>query len=262
MLFTGQYQDVETAAYADESATIHRPAIALNGFRTYDPFTGSYLQIDPLVESTWSTYVYSQSDPVGAQDPSGLAVCRPEGIGCTEEPPGEAPGYGYCSLYCKGACWVGLAPFCDCDACWSSGSTAPEPRCPTGCLELDSYGNLCQDPNGLNCHCDCPQNPTPRPPSSSTIPTKVPAGSIGGPVKIVCGAALPSGLIAGAAAGYACGKGLGGKFGTYVVGGFVCGFAASATVIGIISKVAQCGTTPIPTCPKGYVYLGGMCTPL
>ena len=51
-LFAGQFQDTDTAAYLDDGATIHRPGLALNGFRTYDPFTGAYLQVDPLVPET------------------------------------------------------------------------------------------------------------------------------------------------------------------------------------------------------------------
>src|SRR5688572_9323201 len=74
-LFAGQYQDVETATYADATGTLHRPAIALNGHRTYDVFTGSYLQVDPLIDTTWSTYVYVNGDPVGQRDPDGLLGC-------------------------------------------------------------------------------------------------------------------------------------------------------------------------------------------
>ncbi len=73
ILFAGQYQDPETAAYMNDGATVHRSGLALNGFRTYDPFTGGYLQVDPLVPQTWSSYVYVDSDPVGRKDPMGLA---------------------------------------------------------------------------------------------------------------------------------------------------------------------------------------------
>ena len=44
---------------------MYRPGIALNGFRTYDPFTGSYLQPDPLAASSRSAYVYADSNPAG-----------------------------------------------------------------------------------------------------------------------------------------------------------------------------------------------------
>jgi RHS repeat-associated protein len=72
LLFAGQYQDSETVSYQNDGVTIHRPGLTLNGFRTYDPFTGSYLQVDPLLDSTWSTYVYVAGNPVGKEDPTGL----------------------------------------------------------------------------------------------------------------------------------------------------------------------------------------------
>jgi hypothetical protein len=46
----------------------------LNGARSYDPFTGSYLQLDPLVAHTWSAYAYANHDPVNKDDPSGRRV--------------------------------------------------------------------------------------------------------------------------------------------------------------------------------------------
>jgi RHS repeat-associated protein len=63
--FAGQYVDQETTAYRDDGVTVHRPALVLNGHRTYDPFTGSYLQLDPLVHETWSSYTYADNNPVG-----------------------------------------------------------------------------------------------------------------------------------------------------------------------------------------------------
>jgi RHS repeat-associated protein len=74
ILFAGQYQDVETAAYENDGATIHRPGVVLNGYRTYDPFTGTYLQVDPLADETWNSYVYTSSNPIGNSDPSGLEM--------------------------------------------------------------------------------------------------------------------------------------------------------------------------------------------
>jgi hypothetical protein len=50
--------------------------MVLNGYRTYDTFVGSYLQIDPLIDSTWSTYVYVESNPVGKSDPTGDSLVR------------------------------------------------------------------------------------------------------------------------------------------------------------------------------------------
>ncbi|HEY9528910.1 MAG TPA: hypothetical protein VIR02_17610, partial [Anaerolineales bacterium] len=78
VLFAGQYQDTETVALLEDGSTVHRPGLVLNGFRTYDPFTGSYLQdlqvlqVDPLVPETWSSYGYCASDPVGKIDRDGM----------------------------------------------------------------------------------------------------------------------------------------------------------------------------------------------
>jgi RHS repeat-associated protein len=91
ILFEGQYLDVETASYLDDGVTQHRPGLALNGRRTYDPFTGSYLQPDPLAHESWSSYMYADSNPVGNSDPSGLRarpmteyICRSAGGGSAD----------------------------------------------------------------------------------------------------------------------------------------------------------------------------------
>src|SRR5262249_42460385 len=65
IVFAGQYRDPETAATLDDGVTVQRPGLVLNGHRTYDPFTGSYLQLDPLVKETWSPYSYAENNPVG-----------------------------------------------------------------------------------------------------------------------------------------------------------------------------------------------------
>ena len=97
ILFAGQYQDAETAAYENDGTTIHRPALALNGFRTYDPFVGAYLQVDPLVDRTRSSYVYADSNTVGESDPSGLMInlCTDK---CDMVPDEE---YANCLLGCE-----------------------------------------------------------------------------------------------------------------------------------------------------------------
>ena len=74
ILFAGQYVDPETTAWLNDGTTVHRPGLAQNWFRTYDPFTGGYLQVDPLVPETWSSYDYAGSDPVGKKDPTGLMM--------------------------------------------------------------------------------------------------------------------------------------------------------------------------------------------
>lgn len=81
-LFAGQYTDIETASYLDDGSTIARAPQALNGCRTYDPFTGGYLQTDPLVPETRSSYTYAHSNPVGQDDPSGAGkVYEADGFG-------------------------------------------------------------------------------------------------------------------------------------------------------------------------------------
>jgi RHS repeat-associated protein len=80
ILFAGQYYDLETAALANSGSSTHRMGTALNGHRTFDPTVGAYLQLDPMVDSTWSPYVYVESNPVGLSDPTGLTTCtRPSG---------------------------------------------------------------------------------------------------------------------------------------------------------------------------------------
>jgi RHS repeat-associated protein len=74
LVFAGQFRDSETTALQNDGATVHRSGLVLNGFRTYDPFTGSYLQMDPLAPQTWSSYVYVDSDPVGKRDALGLCA--------------------------------------------------------------------------------------------------------------------------------------------------------------------------------------------
>ena len=128
ILFAGQYQDSETVAFHDPTGSlIHRPAIVWNGFRSYDPFTGGYLQIDPIVDRTWSPYVYSNSDPVGHADATGLAVCTPENC----SPWGDSGtgdltyGSSGCGTLCSAACSVGAGWLfgCSCSEC----SPPPDP---------------------------------------------------------------------------------------------------------------------------------------
>ena len=76
MLFAGQYRDDETVSLWDDHATVARPGVVLNGFRTYDAFVGGYLQVDPLVDSTRSSYVYVDSNPVGHADPTGRMIAN------------------------------------------------------------------------------------------------------------------------------------------------------------------------------------------
>jgi RHS repeat-associated protein len=160
ILFAGQYQDGETKAYENDGATIHRPGVALNGFRTYDPFVGEYLQVDPLVDKTWSTYLYTRSDPVGGRDPTGL--CNSEDPSCDDlqiiwDDVGDLFGGGTPS--CTGGCCDVLTHGCDasCDAeggpsthlsscgCYCPHWTPP-PICDAEDLNFGDITTTCHNP--------------------------------------------------------------------------------------------------------------------
>jgi RHS repeat-associated protein len=64
VLFAGQYKDTETTAYLNDTVSVHRPGLVLDGLRTYDPFSGSYLQVDPRGRETSSAYGYRNSNPI------------------------------------------------------------------------------------------------------------------------------------------------------------------------------------------------------
>jgi YD repeat-containing protein len=74
--FPGQLSDEETTAwYWDSASSVFkraRPPLSDNRFRTYDPFVGSYLQSDPRVGQTWSSYGYAGNNPVLLTDADGL----------------------------------------------------------------------------------------------------------------------------------------------------------------------------------------------
>ena len=42
--------------------------------RYYDPGTGQFLNVDPLVEQTGQAYAYTGDDPVNGVDPNGAAA--------------------------------------------------------------------------------------------------------------------------------------------------------------------------------------------
>jgi hypothetical protein len=74
LLFAGQFSDSETLALENNGTTGHRAGVVLNGFRTYDPFTGGYLQIEPLMPETRSSYGYVNSSHVENSDSDGRAA--------------------------------------------------------------------------------------------------------------------------------------------------------------------------------------------
>ena len=66
--------------------------------RYYDPTTGQFLQVDPLVAQTDQPFSYANDDPVNGSDPSGLAKNEPAGltpeeVQALEEKAAGVPGY-------------------------------------------------------------------------------------------------------------------------------------------------------------------------
>ena len=62
--------------------------------RYYDPSTGQFLSVDPLVKQTGQPYQYAGSDPANSRDPSGQWSC----LGPNQSgpcPPGYTPGPPY-----------------------------------------------------------------------------------------------------------------------------------------------------------------------
>lgn len=103
ILFAGQFKDEETTSWLNDGMTRHRPSVVLNGFRTYDPWIGSYIQIDPLLISTWSSYVYVNSNPISKLDPTGLR--DNDYITCAQAC-NNVPDYNSCLFTCEGS-WGG-----------------------------------------------------------------------------------------------------------------------------------------------------------
>ncbi len=103
LLLSGGYSDPETMA-ADNNALLHRPPLAWNHNRTFDAFTGAYLQIDV---AQWPPYVFNESNPVAKE----------------EEWPGEPPGE---EIVIDGT-------LVDIDLCADLGWCNPSPP-PVGCV--------------------------------------------------------------------------------------------------------------------------------
>ena len=58
--------------------------------RYYDPATGQFLSVDPLVEETGQAYAYTGGDPVNRVDPAGRCWSLAPGVAgpCPAPPPG------------------------------------------------------------------------------------------------------------------------------------------------------------------------------
>lgn len=67
--FAGQFKDGATGLY-DMRA------------RDYNPATGQFLSIDPLVDRTRQPYAYGNNNPLVFSDPTGLIACGPSGGDC------------------------------------------------------------------------------------------------------------------------------------------------------------------------------------
>jgi RHS repeat-associated protein len=106
--FPGQIADDETIAWYFNTGTSAyvraRPSLRENRYRVYDPFTGSYLQTDPLVSSSWNAYAYAASSPTLSTDSTGLLDEGEGGPG----PPGCEPSEPDCYEP-----WWGDCPFCE-----------------------------------------------------------------------------------------------------------------------------------------------------
>jgi RHS repeat-associated protein len=76
--FPGQLYDDDTESYSTTtycvSAFLKRPGVAYNHHRSYDSFTGTYLQVDPKVDDTWEPYTYVGQDPVMLMDVAGTSM--------------------------------------------------------------------------------------------------------------------------------------------------------------------------------------------
>jgi RHS repeat-associated protein len=137
VLFAGQYSDVETAALENDGVTVHRPALALNGHRSYDPLTGGYIQVDPLVDSTWSTYTYANGDPVGDGDVDGRGTS--DCAGCWGSETINVYGTVPC-LVDDPTCWGGPG--------WSDPSPPPD-QPNTGECMVKQGGTVCTGTGGV-----------------------------------------------------------------------------------------------------------------
>jgi len=60
--------------------------------RHYDPSTGVFVSVDPLVSKTMQPYIYGAANPVRFSDPSGLEPCPT--TGCTLQEHGRSHGRG------------------------------------------------------------------------------------------------------------------------------------------------------------------------
>jgi len=86
---TAEHRSPRSRAVSRPCTTPQAPERTVH--RYYDPTTGQFLSVDPLVASTGQPYQYAGNNPVNASDPSGL-----DSAGCTGAPPGLSGMWGSC----------------------------------------------------------------------------------------------------------------------------------------------------------------------
>lgn len=207
IVFAGQYRDVETELRGG-SGQPARPALSLNGYRTYDPFVGAYLQPDPMLDMSISTYGYAESNPVDKLDPLGLMtqICgeiyddefTEDGVvyqDCWDTTGGGSSGTGG-STGGGGGGGGGAGPASTPGTPQSPRPPKRRPRQPPAPLDTRWWGShealqairsyfecqkscaqtQCDKPGGgiCNCHCSPPGPPPPPPPLQE--PTSCPPG--------------------------------------------------------------------------------------
>ncbi|WP_155884844.1 restriction endonuclease fold toxin [Actinomadura flavalba] len=82
------------------------------GAREYDPATGRFISVDPILDQTdpqsWNGYAYADNNPINASDPSGLMLDHPNsppGGLYPGDPPSPKPSPG-----CRRGCWDNSPP--------------------------------------------------------------------------------------------------------------------------------------------------------
>jgi RHS repeat-associated protein len=150
--FPGQLVDHDTTAWADFEDPA-RPPLHDNHHRVYDPFTGMYLQTDPEIARTWSSYGYAGNDPVAKVDPTGK-IWRddfgPDGVlgdGCVVLIDGGPITVDLCFHDWFDADFGigGLVPIFPDDGCGGGGDCDSEDPDPSVCDGFDYVfpGNVC-----------------------------------------------------------------------------------------------------------------------
>lgn len=81
--FPGQKYDADTEAQTVAGGggkLVLRAGLTDNQYRVYDSFAGTYLQVDEEVGRTWSSYGYTDDQPVSLADPTGLEINDGKGL--------------------------------------------------------------------------------------------------------------------------------------------------------------------------------------